>query len=421
MKYLFLLCTALAFLPLNAETIKIDYATAVKELAKNNLDLVAARKNMQTAQYNYRAAYAGFLPQLTAGMNYTTGNSATTAQLANQSLRYELYSASLGVSQNIFSGLSDYYKIKIARASAELSDATFRQTAARVAYELKAAWAQLTLAKRQYELAVETQKRRQENLKMITLRFSSGTENKGSVLLAESYRAQAERDVNQSLRLRTQAETELRRVLHLPETAEIIAEGGPEVAPPPEKPALEDLARKTPEYLQAAAQELNAEATADQSISPFFPTLNASGSLFRQGTTFFPEGDRWSVNVGVSYPLFSGGKDYYTLKANKSAYEAAKENKASVQTVRLSKLQQALQSYRAAVENAKVSQALLSASTVRAQIARVKYMSGLLSFDQWDIIENELIGRQKDALQTRYDLELAQASWEQTRGEGPEN
>jgi len=411
----------LLVLPLAAETVTLDFAAALKTLAQNNRDLVAARKNMQTAHYNYRGAYAGFLPQVTAGMNYTQGNSATTAQLASQNNKYELYSASLGVSQNIFSGLSDYYKIKIARASAELSEATFHQTAARVLYEMKSAWALLTLAKKQHELALETQKRRQDNMKMISLRFSSGTENKGSLLLAQSYRAQADRDVNQSLRQRINAETELRRVLYLPDNTEIILSGGPELKNPPEEAALQELAKKTPEYRQALAQELNAEATADQSISPFFPTLVASGSLFRQGPDFFPQGDRWSVNVGVSYPLFSGGKDYYALKANKSAFEAAKQNRESIGAQRVAKLQQALQTYRAAVENARVSESLLGASTVRAQIARVKYMSGLLSFDQWDIIENELINRQKDALQTRYDLEVAQAVWEQMRGEGPAN
>ena len=411
----------LVVLPLTAETITLDFATARKNLSQNNRDLVAARKNRETAHYNYRGAYAGFLPQVTAGMNYTQGNSATTAQLASQNNKYELYSASLGVSQNIFSGLSDYYKIKIARAGAELSEATFHQTSARALYELKAAWALLALAKKQHELALETQKRRQDNMKMISLRFSSGTENKGSLLLAQSYRAQADRDVNQSLRQKINAETELRRVLYLPDNTEIILSGGPEVKNPPEEAMLPELAKKTPEYRQALAQELNAEATADQSISPFFPTLTASGSLFRQGADFFPQGDRWSVNVGVSYPLFSGGKDYYALKANKSAFEAAKQNRESVGAQRVSKLQQALQTYRAAVENARVSESLLGASTVRAQIARVKYMSGLLSFDQWDIIENELINRQKDALQTRYDLEVAQAVWEQTRGEGTEN
>lgn len=414
-----LLLFVLFSLPLAAEQLTLDFKAALKVVAESNTDLQVARKNMQTADFNYRGAYAGFMPQLSAGLNYTQGNSATTAQLANQSSTYQLYSASLGISQSIFSGLSDYYKIKIARASTELAQARFTEVAARVAYELKAVWAQLSLAKRQHELALETLRRRRDNLRMIELRFSGGTENKGSVLLATSYRAQAERDVNQALRKKLEAETELKRVLALPQDQEVSVEGLPEIKNPPENFSLSEAAQKTPEYRQALAQELNAEATADQSIAPFFPTLTASGSLFRQGAEFFPQGDRWSVNVGVSYPIFSGGKDYYQLKANKSAFEAAKQNRKSIESLRVSKLQQALQSYRAAGENSTVSASLLEASTVRAQIARVKYLSGLLTFDQWDIIENELIARQKEVLQTRYDLEIGQALWEQLLGEGP--
>lgn len=402
-----------------AEPLKLDFAEAVQRLARQNPDLLVARKNLEGARFNYRAAYAGFLPQVTAGLNYTQGNSATTAQLAAIRGTYELYSASLGVSQNIFSGLADYYKIKQARANAELSEATYTQTAARVFYELKAAWSQLQLARAQHELALETRARRLENVRMIRLRFNAGNENKGSLLLAESYLAQAERDVNQALRQKLTAEGELKRVLNLPAEQEIFAEGSISSKTPPEAIDLAELSKQTPEYRQALAQELNAEATADAAISPFFPTLNASGSILRQGTTFFPEGDRWSVSFAVSYPLFSGGKDYYALKANHSAHEAAKRNRESVALARAARLQQALQTWRDALEAVKVSEALLEASSVRARIARAKYNNGLLSFDQWDIIENDLINRQKGVLQARYDLEIAQATWEQLTGEGP--
>ena len=414
-----LLACLLALNAATAEPIKMSITEAMQRLVAQNRDLKAARQNLETARLNYRGAYAGFFPQITAGISYTQGNSATTAQLASVSSTYELYSASLGVSQNLFSGLADYYKIKQARANTELAEANYAQTAARVFYELKAAWAQFKLADAQYALAIETRARRLENVRMIRLRFNSGNENKGSLLLAESYLAQAERDVNQSLRQKLTAETELRRVLNLPDEQELLPEGSIRRKEPPEAQNLAELSKQTPEYRQALAQELNAEATADAAISPFFPTLNASGSLFRQGPTFFPERDRWSVTVGVSYPLFSGGKDYYVLKANSSAHEASKRNREAVELARTARLQQALQAWRDALESAKVSESLLEASTVRAQIARAKYLSGLISFDQWDIIENELINRQKAVLQSRYDLQIAQATWEQLTGEGP--
>lgn len=409
------LCSIFAW-PLFAETLQLQDALA-RALAQNR-ELLAARKNAEAARFNYRAAYANFFPQITAGVSYTQGNSATTAQLAALTGIYELYSASLGVSQNLFSGLADYYRIKQARASAELAEANYAQTAARVRYELLAAWAQWQFASAQQNLTREIRNRRQENARIIRLRFQSGNENKGSLLLAESYLAQAERDFSQSVRQKRTAEAELRRVLNLPAETEIMLEGEITLREPPENPDLATLAEKTPEYRQAQAQLLNAEATADAAIAPFFPTLNASGNVFRQGPTFFPQSDRWSVSVGISYPLFNGGRDYYTLKANRSSQEAAKKNCEAVRLARIARLEQALQNWRDAFEMAKVSQALLEASQVRAEIARRKYNNGLLSFDQWDIIENELINRQRAALEARYNQKLAQASWEQLTGEG---
>ncbi len=402
-----------------AEPFRMQFDEAMHRLVAQNRELMAARQNLETARFNYRGAYAGFLPQVTAGMNYTHGNSATTAQLAGIRGTYELYSASVGVNQNIFSGLADYYKIKQARANAELTEAAYTQTMARVTYELKAAWSMLQLARAQHDLALETRSRRLENVRMIRLRYNSGNENKGSLLLAESYLAQAERDVNQALRQKLNSETELRRVLNLPDETEILPEGSLPGKVPPETKNLAELAKQTPEYRQALAQELNAEATADAAISPFFPTLNASGSLFRQGENFFPDGNRWSVTVGVSYPLFSGGKDYYALKANSSAHEAAKRNREAVELARTARLQQALQNWYDAVEAVKVSEALLEARSTQARIARAKYLSGLITFEQWDIIENDLINRQKGVLQAQYDLKIAQATWEQLTGEGP--
>lgn len=402
-----------------AEPLRLDFAEAARRLDAENRELIAARQNLDTARFNYRAAYAGFLPQITAGMNYTQGNSATTAQLGQISSTYELYSASVGVSQNIFSGFADYYKVKQARANAMLAEANYAQTAARLFYALKAAWAQWQLASAQHSLALETRARRLENVRMIRLRFNSGSENKGSLLLAESYLAQAERDLNQALRQKSVAEMELKRLLNLADDQEVIPAGMLRVGTPPEAPALAELARKTPEYRQAQAQELNAEATADAAISPFFPVLNASGSLFRQGQTFFPQQDRWSVSVGVSYPLFTGGRDYYALKASGKAHEAAKNNKAAVELDRISRLQAALQTWRDSIESSRLAESLLAAAIVRAQIARAKYNNGLLSFDQWDLIENDLINRQKSVLQARYDQELAQATWEQLTGEEP--
>jgi hypothetical protein len=46
------------------------------------------------------------------------------------------------------------------------------------------------------------------------------------------------------------------------------------------------------------------------------------------------------------------------------------------------------------------------------------YNNGLITFTDWDIIENDLILRQKSLLQTERDRVVAEAAWEQVQGLG---
>ena len=71
-----------------------------------------------------------------------------------------------------------------------------------------------------------------------------------------------------------------------------------------------------------------------------------------------------------------------------------------------------------AVERLSVDEAFLEAAITRAEIARSKYAQGLMSFEDWDRIENDLIVRQKAVLFSRRDRVTAQAAWEQAQGVG---
>jgi outer membrane protein TolC len=64
-----------------------------------------------------------------------------------------------------------------------------------------------------------------------------------------------------------------------------------------------------------------------------------------------------------------------------------------------------------------VSKKFLEASRERSTIAGVQYSSGLISFDNWIIIENDYANAQKDYLSTQVDAVIAEAKWLQLKGE----
>ena len=55
---------------------------------------------------------------------------------------------------------------------------------------------------------------------------------------------------------------------------------------------------------------------------------------------------------------------------------------------------------------------------MRATIARSQYTSGLLKFEDWDLIENDLIDNEKQWLTDQRDAVRAQTGWDRARGQG---
>lgn len=81
-------------------------------------------------------------------------------------------------------------------------------------------------------------------------------------------------------------------------------------------------------------------------------------------------------------------------------------------------MEQTLAALQDGVERAEVQKGFLNAAEVRAEIVRSQYTSGLLSFEDWDIIENDLITTQKQMISSQRDMVIAEADWERAQGRG---
>ena len=79
-------------------------------------------------------------------------------------------------------------------------------------------------------------------------------------------------------------------------------------------------------------------------------------------------------------------------------------------------LQQRWNTYLDAVESEAVQKELLDAEMLRAEISAAKYKQGLLSYEDGDIIESNLINQGKTHLQRRRTSEIEQARWKNALG-----
>ncbi len=82
-------------------------------------------------------------------------------------------------------------------------------------------------------------------------------------------------------------------------------------------------------------------------------------------------------------------------------------------------LQQAFAASQDAVGKVDVQEKFLHAAQVREEIATSQYTAGLLSFQDWDLIEDDLIANQKTMLASRRDAVIAEATWERIQGKSP--
>ena len=405
--------------PAHAETLSWD--ASVREAAADNADLRTAEANLQAADYNASAAYGGLYPQVSAGVGYsdTSGTiSSGSTTLGSTTYVGKSYNATVSASQNLFAGFRDSARIDQGAANRDVAAASLRLAKARVSQALKSAFAGLKFAQDSVTLAESIVQRQEENVRLVELRFESGNENKGSLLLTRASLAQARLSQLQANQALVTARAQLAQVLGRPTADDLAVSGDVPHVEPGATPDFHQIALQAPDYAQATAQEKSAAAGVTLARAGFYPSLDLSGSVARLGSDWFPQDERRSVGLNLTVPIFSGGRDYYTSRGAAASLDAAASSKQTVERQLLVNLKQAYANYVQAVEQLKVSQAFLDAAETRATIARSQYNNGLISFSDWNLIETDLIQRQTAYVQSQRDRIVAEASWEQAQGKG---
>ena len=400
----------------------LSWQECIEAARKNNNNLKSAIATERSTNYLNNASVSGFLPQATATLTSNRGNNGNST---NPSLTTvsggvtEAYVGSVSVTQNLFSGFSDVGKFDQTKANNMVSKANVRIVKAQVSYDLKYAFENLSYAKETVALLDSIIKRRQDNLNIIELRYRSGMENKGSLLLAQAYLDQANYDRLQGANLIESAKAQLCRALGISDCKDFDTHGSvPINKPTAQKIDLKNIVEKTPQHLQASAQEQAAKAGILIAQSAFMPSLNLTATKGQRGTSLFPQNDYWSVGMNLTFPFFTGGKDYYTTRSAYSTNAAARENRENVDQQILVNLRQSYNSYMESIAKLKLDENFKEAAKLRAEIARSKYNNGLLTFENWDGIETDLINRQKNYLQSKLNRVVYEAAWEQAQGQG---
>jgi outer membrane protein TolC len=118
----------------------------------------------------------------------------------------------------------------------------------------------------------------------------------------------------------------------------------------------------------------------------------------------------------LSFPLFEGGQRVFSFESAKANRDAAKVALTSAELNAALSLENAYWSFRDAAEATIVQNKYLEAAKLQEEVANAQYANGLLTYQDWNLVENSLITRQKSNLQTLLAAKTAEASWIQTLG-----
>lgn len=392
----------------------LTWDDCVREVSANNLDLKSGRETVNVFKYRKKGAWSEFLPSIDAGINTSRGNSNTALMSDSSS-----YAASLSVTQNLFSGFQSRGKLLEAEANLEAQEATYRSVKANVGYELRAAFAQLVYAQNYVVLSENIIKRRKDNLDIVQLRFEGGMENKGSLLLSKASLEDAEYDYSQALHILDVARQRLANVLGRQSlSADVQITGTIPSNDPEANVNINEIALNTPGYQISKSQVKAYKANLTIARSAFYPSLDFTGSTSKQGDAWPMKDNSWSVMLSLSIPLFSGGRDFYGTYSASSLLASSSYDQENTNLQIILSLKQAYNDFVDSIQRVKVYKSYVIAASTRAEIARNKYNNGLLSFENWDIIENDLISRQRTAAQTVRDSAVAEANWLKVQGKG---
>lgn len=399
--------------------LQLTFEEAVQLAQRQNPELQSSTLNLEASRAEQKATRGNFLPNLDFVSSYDKTKTETLTTTSDG----KTFSNSLTLSQNLFNGKKDYSNLNISSSAVRIEEANLQEKKAELSYLLQQAVADYFYAKNSIQLSEEIKKRRVDNLSLVQLRYESGRENKGSVLLSKAYLDQAELDLLSAKNQYQNSISSLQKILNLgPSNEEIIINSEPnqEIFETDNKvPDFDSLVKNIPstkKYLSTLEQK---QYQLQSARSSFYPSWDVKASVAYSGNDFLADDQkRYLVGTSLTWSLFNGGSDYYhstsAAYAQKTAEKILENNYLELRKTLKENYSNMLEAKLAV----KTSQSFLNAAKTRAEIARSKYNNGLMQFDDWDSIENELISRQKDFLNKKRTLKISMATWEKSIGTG---
>lgn len=388
----------------------LTWQECVEEAQKNNPDLISAKEVVNQSKADKAIAISTMLPQISTEASQRTS-------MSSQNIKADRSAYGITAQQLLFDGLKTPYDIAAAAKNVKSAEYNYQVISAEIRLSLRTAFISLLKAQELLTITKDISIRRKQNADLVTLLYEGGREHKGSLLTAQANLAKAEFEVTQTQRTITVAQRQLSKELGRAEVKPIQVTGNFEdITVKRERPNFETLAATNPSLESLASKKEAAKFSLKSAKAEFFPQIYANAQAGRTDSHWLPRDDEWSAGVTLTFPLFEGGRRWAAVSKAKAVLNQAVADERSNRDGVILTLEQTWTNWQDALDSVEVQKKFLQATEERAKITRAQYSNGLISFDNWTIIEDNLVQTQKTFLDAQAAAVIAEAQWIQAQG-----
>lgn len=393
--------------------LELTWADCVRQALLTNGGLKAKKLAIEQSEYSYLASYNSVLPRVSVSHSLSRSGSASSSPSNRLSF-------GVSASETLFD-LGTFSSIRTSRISYEKASSDYRTESAALRQGLYSAFTSLIVAQEQVSVNRKILALREENAKLIQLKYESGRESRGNMLYAAALHERSRADLQNSERSLDMARRTLVKNLGLPGGPPVSAKGGLEV--PQYSLKAGDL--NVDNIPRIVSQRKNIETYEERLLSAksdIWPTLSASQSMSWSGVSEFPGNRSWSMGLSLSLPLFSSGLTYYpnTVKAARVALQSAEETLKDLKLTLENDISSAYDDFLNSRDTALSNLSVLKANEERYQESQVKYMAGKISFIDLENVEQSMVDAQQNQLQYLRNANNKRSSLENLLGVGLE-
>ncbi len=418
MKKYFILIFSLVFFvflhPASSETKKVyTWDEIVSLTLKSNPDLKSAREDIIIANAYSGATRGDLLPSLNATV------SAGRTFWSTEENKENAFSYTLSAKQLLFDGLKSYYDYKKSKSDIEAEKYNYFVKESDVLYNVRSSYVNFIKARKYLGIAETIYQRRNDNHNLVKMRYEAGRENRGSLLASDADLSGAKADVDIARRDLALAGKALFSAMGVPYNyPDFEVDGSLEIKVDINtKPDCDQIARQNPLLRQMIAVKKSSLYSKDAAKSAYFPQIYAFLNGDANGDS--PNASQRSISAGVqaSISIFEGGSTYYSSKVADSEFRQSTYNEEATRFSVIQTLEESWTDLLNKHDEVNVREKQLKAAEERSKIAESQYSIGLISFNNWTIIEEAMVNAMNSYLNARTELLIAEAKWAQAKGE----